>query len=150
MKHALGAALALGLALGSFDHDARADARPRRIVSINLCTDQLLLDLVPAERIAALSHLATDASVSATPEHAAGLPITHGGAEEVMALDPDLVVTVEYSTPASVAMLRRMGKRVVVLPLASDFDGIRAHPKFVAFLKELEAPREPAPPPREK
>jgi serine/threonine protein kinase/Flp pilus assembly protein TadD len=32
----------------------------------------------------------------------------------------------------------------------SDFDGIRTHPKFVAFLKELETPREAAPTPRER
>jgi hypothetical protein len=32
----------------------------------------------------------------------------------------------------------------------TDFNGIRQHPKFVAFMKELDKPREVAPPPQSK
>lgn len=32
----------------------------------------------------------------------------------------------------------------------TDFDGVGQHPAFVAFLAELEAPREVAPQPRER
>ena len=39
---------------------APAATPPRRIVSLNLCTDQILLDLVPRDRIAALSELVAD------------------------------------------------------------------------------------------
>ena len=35
----------------------RAADAPRRIVSLDLCTDQLLVELVPRERIAAVTHL---------------------------------------------------------------------------------------------
>lgn len=118
----------IAVALGVLVPGAAAHAEPpaTRIVSINLCTDQLLLELVPRERIAGLSHLAADRTLSATAARADGLATTHGQAEEVLELEPDLVLTVEYSTPAAVDMLRRLGKRVVVLPLASDLDGIRA------------------------
>ena len=37
-----------------------AQAKPQRIVSLNLCTDQLLLQLVEPERIAALTYLSDD------------------------------------------------------------------------------------------
>lgn len=119
---------AVAVALGMMIPGATPHAEPaaKRIVSINLCTDQLLLDLVPRERIAGLSHLAGDRTLSATAARADGIATTHGQAEEVLALDPDLVLTVEYSTPAAVDMLRRLGKRVVVLPLATDIEGIRA------------------------
>ncbi|MGI9403532.1 MAG: hypothetical protein ACR2OF_03355, partial [Hyphomicrobium sp.] len=40
---------------------ARAEP-PQRIVSLTVCTDQLLLDLAPRKRIAAVSYLATDAT----------------------------------------------------------------------------------------
>ena len=49
---------------GGTGRAARCAAPPQRIVSLNVCTDQLLLDLVPRERIAALSYLAVDPDVS--------------------------------------------------------------------------------------
>ena len=87
---------------------ARA-AAPARIVSLNVCTDQILVDLVPRHRIAAVTHLATDPLSAAHPERAAGLPSTRGSAEEVLAKDPDLMLAGQYSTIAAVALLRRLG-----------------------------------------
>src|SRR5262245_6215272 len=74
----------------------QADDAPRRIVSLDLCTDQLMLELAPREHIAAVTHLAADPTVSAIPDKARGLAITHGGAEDVLRLDPDLVLAGPY------------------------------------------------------
>ena len=105
---------------------ARAEAQPPvRIVSLNLCTDLLLVHLVARERIAALSILAADPSVSAIAARTAGLALVRGEAEAVLAKDPDLIVTSAYASPATVAILRRLGRRVVTLPLAGSFEGIR-------------------------
>ena len=49
----------------------RAADAPRRIVSLDLCTDQLLIDLVPRERIAAVTFMAAHANLSAIPEQGA-------------------------------------------------------------------------------
>lgn len=106
--------------------------KPQRIVSINLCTDQLLVDLVPRERIAALSHLASDATLSAVAPRVGGIKTVPGSAEQVLALAPDLVLTTEYSTPQVVALLKRVGVNVVSVPLASDLDAIRAAVRQVA------------------
>lgn len=107
-------------------------AKPERIVSINLCADQILLDLVPSGRIRALSHLAADPTVSAAHEAARGLPSTRGDAEDVLRLDPDLVIAGAYSTPATVSLLERVGRRVVKVPLANTIDEIRALVRQVA------------------
>lgn len=98
---------------------------PRRIVSLNLCTDQLLVDLVARDRIAAVSFLATDRSLSAAAQSLEGLRQVKGTAEEVLALQPDLVIAGEYTTGPTVDLLRRLGVNVLVVPLASDFDGMK-------------------------
>lgn len=105
---------------------------PRRIVSINLCTDQLLVDLVARDRIAGISRLAADPALSAVTQRIGGLVRVNGSAEEVLALRPDLVLTSEHSTPHLVSLLRRLGVRVETIPLASDIDGIRAAIRKVA------------------
>lgn len=110
---------------------AHAEAA-RRIVSLDLCTDQLLIELADRARIAAVTHLAGDPSVSAIPEKARGLAVTRGGAEDVLRYDPDLVLAGPYGVAGSVAMLQRLGRRVVSVPQAADLDGVRAAVRLVA------------------
>lgn len=94
-------------------------------MSLNVCSDQILVDLVPRERIAAVTHLATDPLSAAHPERAAGLPTTRGAAEDVLAANPDLIIAGQYSTPATVALLRRVGRRVETVPQPSTVNGVR-------------------------
>ncbi|MGE5360084.1 MAG: hypothetical protein ACM3NQ_13785, partial [Bacteroidales bacterium] len=108
--------LAAMLAAGPGAHGVRAEMPPRRIVSLTVCTDQLLLDLVDRDRIAALTYLAVDPTVSMRVEDARGLKGVHWFAEEVLALQPDLVIAQEYSATGAVDMLRRLGFRVVLVP----------------------------------
>ena len=100
-------------------------AKPQRIVSLNLCVDQIIIDLVAPERIAALSFLATDQMMSAISERAQSYTRVKGAAEDVLALDPDLIFVGAYSTPATRNLLRRLGKHVVVVNQPATFDGIR-------------------------
>jgi len=102
-----------------------ADEPPRRIVSLNLCLDPIVLDLVPRERIQALSWVSGDRNVSPIIDRIDGIRLAGGSAEEVLALDPDLVLAGDYTTPATVDLLRRLGRRVEVIPMAFDIDGIR-------------------------
>jgi iron complex transport system substrate-binding protein len=109
-----------------------AAAPPSRIVSLNLCTDQILLDLVPRERIAALSWLAADRDVSPVADDIAGLKLVRGGAEEILALAPDLVLANPYAAAPTVDLLKRLGYATEVIPFAQDFDGIRLALRRVA------------------
>jgi iron complex transport system substrate-binding protein len=104
---------------------AVAERRPQRIVSLNVCTDQILLRLVEPERIAGVTRLASDPRVSASVDLAAGLPTTGGAAEEVFALEPDLVLAGTYTTRAAVALLRRMDVPVIEIPPESSLADIR-------------------------
>jgi iron complex transport system substrate-binding protein len=81
---------------------------------------------VPRRRIRAVSHLAADPLVSAVADKARGIPWTHGEAEVVLGLAPDLVIAGEHTTPATVALLERLGVRLLKVPLASDIAGARS------------------------
>lgn len=118
-------ALVVAGLIGPLSLAAMASTAPKRIVSLNLCTDQILVDLVAPERIRALSHLSADPRVSSIARRAGTMTRVRGEAEEVLALDPDLIVTTEHSTPATVALLERLGRRVVRIPFAQDLNGVR-------------------------
>ncbi|HEY7084726.1 MAG TPA: ABC transporter substrate-binding protein [Hyphomicrobiaceae bacterium] len=129
--------LAVGAAMAAFGQACCALAdepapAPIRVVSLDLCTDQLLVELAPRDRIAAVTHLAADPAVSAIPEKARGIPITHGNAEDVLRYDPDLVLAGPFGVTSTVDLLRRLGRRVVVVALPQDLDGVRASVRAVA------------------
>jgi iron complex transport system substrate-binding protein len=90
--------------------------------------------LVDRKRIAALTQFAVDRDWSNMPREAAGFPVTHGRAEEVLPLRPDLVIGGQYSAPDTIALLRRLGQRVEVMQLANSIGGVRAGMRWVGAL----------------
>lgn len=100
---------------------------PRRVVSMNLCTDQLAMQLAGPGQLVSVSYMARDPAASAMTAEAAALPINHGLAEEIVLLRPDLVLAGSWTTPATVALLRRTGVPVAVFPPETDLAGIRAN-----------------------
>ena len=129
LVRSLSAVLALSILAGG---PALAGPAPQRIVSLDLCADQLLIELVGRERIAAVTHLAGDPAVSAIPERAKGFPVTHGAAEDVLRHDPDLILAGPFGVASTVSLLRRLNRNLVVVPLPQDLAGVRAAVRVVA------------------
>lgn len=109
-----------------------AQAQPRRIVSLNVCSDQLLLLLADPSRIASLSFLAAEPASSAMAAQAKGFHLNRGRAEEILPLEPDLVLAGAYGARSTVALLRRLGYPVVEMPLATSLSDVAAHIRMVA------------------
>lgn len=85
---------------------ATPTAPKQRIISLNMCTDQLILDLAAPSQIAGLSPFAADEARSWAAEKAGTLPILSGTAEEVMVLKPDLVVSGTFTKRATREFIR--------------------------------------------
>jgi iron complex transport system substrate-binding protein len=95
-------------------------------MSISLCTDQLVLALLPPERIASVTFLARTAAAPRTARAAMRVGVNHQTAEEVVRQKPDLVVAGAFTAPATTALLKRLGIPLLQLPQANDFPAIRA------------------------
>ena len=89
-----------------------AAAKPTRIVSLNLCTDELVLRLAPRENIVSVTWLSRDPRNANMAEAARAVGVNHGLVEEVLAARPDLVIAGAYTTRATVALLKRVGMPV--------------------------------------
>lgn len=94
-------------------------AEPARVVSMNLCTDQLAMMLAAPGQLVSVSHLARDARASNLAERARAYEANAGAAEEIYLTVPDLVLTGEFTNRASVDLLRRLGIRVEVVTAAN-------------------------------
>lgn len=122
---ALGTALCLLGSATAARAQERADAPPERVVSMNLCTDQLSMMLAAEGQLISVSYLAIDPRSSAMAEEADAFAINYGLAEEIYLLEPDLVIAGSFTTRATVAMLRRLGIPVAIFEPANSLEDVR-------------------------
>jgi iron complex transport system substrate-binding protein len=110
----VGAVLALMLA-------GPACAGPARILSLNPCTDAILVQLADPAQIAALSALSSDpAQSSMDVALARRFPATGGALEEMVARRPDLVLGSSFTPPATRAAMARLGLRMEPFGIAAS------------------------------
>ncbi|MDG2048194.1 MAG: ABC transporter substrate-binding protein [Halioglobus sp.] len=88
-------------------------AKPQRIVSLSLCTDQILLMLADSKTIAAVSNFAADSSYSYMWKEAQNIPFHSGLAEQIIPLQPDLIIGPEFNIGQAAAMLEALGLHVL-------------------------------------
>ena len=91
-------------------------AGPKRIASLNLCTDELLLSLADPDQIISLTWLAREESLSAFFEPARPYHQNNGRASDVIPLNPDLVFLSEFSAANTLGLLETVGIKTVVVP----------------------------------
>lgn len=117
-------AVSSGQASAQEEEDASA---PRRVVSMNLCTDQLAMTIAAPGQLYSVSSLASDPAMSLMADEARSFRTNHGLAEEVFSMQPDLILVGAMTTRATVAMLKRLGFPVVEFPFETSFDDMRAN-----------------------
>ena len=111
---------------------APAAAKPVHIMSLKVCTDELLLDLVPTDRIASVTFLSHEKASLAWWPQGAHVPVNHNTAEEILATHPDLILTDSFTAPGLRAILAKSGARIVEVPPAENWEQIRAVTRQVA------------------
>lgn len=97
---------------------------PARIASLNICIDQLLWELVPRERLVSISYLTADPVWSPIAGVVRGIPVNHGAAEEIVPLEPDVILAGEFDAPDAIELLRKLGNRVERLAMPRKLDDI--------------------------
>jgi iron complex transport system substrate-binding protein len=82
-------------------------AAPRRIVSLTITTDEMLLSLVDRSRLIGVTTFAADRDLSNVADAAAGVPhkLTVN-VETIISLKPDLVLVAPWTDPGPVLQLR--------------------------------------------
>ena len=98
--------------------------RPKRIVSLDFCADQYVLKLAERGDILALSMDATS-DFSYMRDEAKGMKTVRSTAEDVLALNPDLIVRSYGGGPNAKAFFERAGVKVHQIASSNDFEDLR-------------------------
>lgn len=107
---------------------------PQRVVSINLCTDQMAMLVAGEGQLLSVSRLATDPAISAMADEAAGYRLNDGLAEQVFLMKPDLVLAGSYTTRETVDLLKRLGIAVAEFQPEASLDDVRHNLERIGVL----------------
>jgi iron complex transport system substrate-binding protein len=102
------------------------------VVSINVCSDQLLLTLADPEQILSVSWLAADPEESVLAAEASQHPLNYGDVEALLALRPDVVLGGSFTNAPARGLLERLGQKVVALDPANSVADIERNVGIVA------------------
>jgi iron complex transport system substrate-binding protein len=105
---------------------APALAAGPRIVSMNVCTDQLLIPLADPEQIAGLSRFSRDNRQSYAADEARHYPMLSGAAEDVLALKPDIVVASLFDKRSTRELLKANGLHLAEFSVPRNLDEVKA------------------------
>ena len=122
------------LAVALFSATAAAAGPPQRVVSLNLCTDQLAMMLAAPGQLISVTHTAADPMMSVMADQADEYHLNRARAEEIHALAPDLVLATIWTPAHTVSLLERLGINVHRMPLAARLEEI---PDNIALIGAL-------------
>ena len=103
-----------------------------KLVSINVCTDELVLDIAKPQQIQSLSYLSHSFSDTSYAKRAMAYPINHGNSEEIITLKPDLVLMSQYSSAYTKKLLHRVGIKTFQLPIAHSVNDMLRNVRLMA------------------
>ena len=147
------------LLIASLALAAPAQALPRRVASLNLCTDELLLALAAPDQILSVTHLSQDPAETPLWQQARRYPRNDGSLLSVAARRPDLVLTMGGGARDRLRIAARLGIRTIDLPFAHNLADVATSIRRVslalgrpeagaALLRRLAALTASAPPAR--
>ncbi len=93
-----------------------AEAAPRRVASLNLCTDELLLMLGDPAQIVSVTHLGQQPAETRLWRQARRYRRNDGSLVSIAGLRPDLVLTMGGGARDRGRIARRLGIRILELP----------------------------------
>lgn len=111
---------------------------PPRLASLNACTDELLIAVADPEQIAGLSRFPIR-GMKAAPKAGGGIRSLSGGAEEVLALHPDIVLASGFTRPETLSLLQKHHYRIETFEVPRTFEDIFRDLRRVARLAGREA-----------
>ncbi|HEY9552050.1 MAG TPA: hypothetical protein VIR62_00400 [Allosphingosinicella sp.] len=119
--------MAISLALGGV-----AEAAPKRVASLNLCTDQLLLLLAAPEQIVSVTHLSHKQAETPLWKRARHYEENDGSLLSVVGHRPDLVLTMGGGARDWVGIAEQLDIATLDLPFPQGIEDIEASISAVA------------------
>lgn len=103
-----------------------ANARPSKVVSFNLCADQLALEFGNLDQVVGLSSMSRNQALSYHWRLATAIPAIRASAETALRLGPELILVGQHDAGYTKAVLAKAGMKIYSLPIWKTLAQTRA------------------------
>lgn len=110
-----------------------------RVASINLCADQLLLEIADPAQILSVTNLSHDPAASIHIDKANNYPANNGIVEEILPLQPDIVLAGTFTSRYTLKLLRATGIRIEIVPISNSMNELISTIEQVSIWLQQEA-----------
>ena len=100
-------------------------AKPQRIVSTNVCADQLALLLADRARVISVSRMAVEPQISHYADIARTIPVNNARAEEIVELKPDLILGDIYTGKGANRLAATLGVPLHIVGWSTSIADVR-------------------------
>ncbi|MGP1367363.1 MAG: ABC transporter substrate-binding protein [Schwartzia sp. (in: firmicutes)] len=116
------------------NRQVRISHKPEHIVTLGLYTDEMVLGMVPTDKMAAVSHYLDDPKESVLVEKAKKIhnKVTDPTVEQILSWKPDLVIANGWTSEDKIKTLTDMGIPVVVCGSTNSYAEIQETLRLVA------------------
>lgn len=113
---------------------------PQRIMTLSMGLDNVVLGLVPPEKMVAINYLADDQKSSNIVKYGQQIQqkIKKPSVERIMSLRPEVVFVNVWTDSTIITSLRDLGVRVIVLNNPKDIEGVRKNIRAVSQVLQME------------
>ena len=110
--------------------------KPLRIASYSISTDEILLELVGAERVVAVSKLSDDPGISWVVKEAKKIPnrVQGNDVEALLTFKPDLVIIPDFHPVEMIQTVQQLGLKVYVYKTPSTIEDVKRSIRQLAEL----------------
>lgn len=107
---------------------------PQRVVSLDLASDEIILEMIPPERVSAVSFWSVSDGISTVAEAARKVPnqIRYYNSEEILACRPDLVIAPDWTSADLVRTLKDLGVVVYISRGSLSVENVKVAVKEIA------------------
>jgi iron complex transport system substrate-binding protein len=116
--------MTVAFAVGMVGASQQASAAPERVVSLNMCTDELVLLLAAPEQIASVTHLSRDRHEFPFWRTALRYWANDGSIASVAGIRPDLIVTMGGLARDRARLAERIGAEILILPFPQTLEDV--------------------------
>jgi iron complex transport system substrate-binding protein len=99
--------------------------KPQRIVSTNVCADQLALAIADRAKVVSVSRMAIEPQISNFADAARGIRINNARAEEIVELKPDLILGDIYTGKGANRLAATLGVPVHIIGFGGSLADVR-------------------------
>ena len=99
---------------------------PQRVVTVNLCLDQLALRLAAPGQLVGVSYLSHDPRISVLADRARAIPAVRAKVESILELRPDLVIFDRDAHANIKRLVRKAGVPILEVPWAASLEDAEA------------------------